>query len=63
MLKIGDLPEVIFSSSDVRVSRQIGYLLEQGIIRKIEARIYTSNLVDKPNVIIRRNLFYIIGQL
>ena len=63
MLKIGDLPEVIFSSSDVRVSRQIGYLLEQGIIRKIEARIYTSNLLDEPNAIIHRNLFYIIGQL
>lgn len=56
MLKKGNPPQIIFSSSDARVSQQIGRLLEKGIIRKIEARIYTSNLLGVPNGIIPNRL-------
>lgn len=63
MLNASNLPEIIFASSDAAVSRQIGRLQKASLIRKIEKRIYTSNLTDEPNQIIRRNLFYIIGQL
>lgn len=63
MLKKTDLPEIIFSSSQVNISQQISQMLEKGVIRKIGSRIYTSNLRDAPNEIIRRNIFYIIGKL
>lgn len=58
-----NLQEVVFSSSDQRVSRQVTKLERQGRIRKIAPRIYTSNLTDAPEEIIRRNLIYILGRL
>jgi len=63
MLDISNLPEIIFASSDNTISRQISRLQKEGIIRRIEKRVYTSNLIDDPNQIIRRNLFHIIGKL
>ncbi len=63
MFKPNDLPEILFSSSNPQRSRQLGRLLKEGLIRKIEGRIYTSNLEEEEAVIVHRNLFYIIGQL
>ena len=63
MLDTQNLPELVFASSDASVSQQIGQLLKKGMLRKIEGRIYTSNLIDNPAAIIRRNLFYILGHL
>jgi hypothetical protein len=57
------LPEVMFSSSDKRISKTISRLEKRGEIRKIAPRIYTSNLEDKADKIIRRNLFYILSSL
>jgi hypothetical protein len=57
------LQEVIFSSSDLRRSRAISRLFEQKLIRKIAPRIYSGNLNDTPEAIIRRNLFNILGNL
>lgn len=57
------LQEVIFSSSDTGLSRQIGKLLKTGQIKKIAPRIYTTNFNDTADVIIRRNLFIILGKL
>ncbi len=57
------LQEVIFSSSESKLSKQISKLEEAGKLRKIASRIYTSNFVDTPEVIIRRNLFSILGKL
>ena len=57
------LQEVIFSSSDSKLSKQISNLQKAGKIRKIAARIYTSNFIDSPDVIIRRNLYPILGKL
>ena len=56
------LQEVIFGSSDKRISRQISILLKKGKIRKIAPRIYTSNLNEPIEDIIRRNLFQILGK-
>ncbi len=57
------LQEIIFSSSDPKISKQISKLEKNGKIRKIAPRIYSSNLVDQPEEITRRNLFMILGRL
>lgn len=57
------LQEVIFSSSDTAISKQISKLEKTGKIRKIAPRIYTSNFIDNDEVIIRRNIFNILGKL
>ena len=57
------LQEVVFSSSDPKISSQIKTFERAGKLKKIAARIYTSNLTDNPETIIRRNLFAILGKL
>lgn len=57
------LQEIIFSSSNPDISRTISALVKDGKLKKIAPRIYTSNLGDDESVIIKRNLFKIIGQL
>lgn len=57
------LQEIILSSSDQKISRQISKLEKSGKIRKIAQRIYSSNLFDLPEAIIRRNLFIVLGRL
>jgi hypothetical protein len=53
--------EIIFSSSDKSLSKQISKLVKNGEIKKIAPRIYTSNFTDEPEEIIKRNIFKIIG--
>ncbi len=57
------LQEVVFSSKDSRLSKQISALVAAGKLRKIAGRIYTPNFTDSPGIIIRRNLFIILGKL
>jgi hypothetical protein len=57
------LQEIIFGSSDQRISKGISKLEKTGKIRKIAPRIYSSNLIDQPKNIIRRNLFMVLGRL
>lgn len=57
------LQEVIFATSDLAESKQLSKLVKQGAIRKIAPKIYTSNLNDTPQDIIKRNLFMILGRL
>ncbi len=57
------LQEIIYGSSDSVTSRRISKWEKEGIVRKIASRIYTSNLDDTPEDIIRRNLFPILGNL
>ena len=57
------LQEIYFSSSDKKESKLLAKLLKDGKIRKIASRIYTSNLKDLPENIIKRNLFIILGRL
>lgn len=55
--------ELILASSDPAVSQAIRRAVKAGKLRKIAARIYTSNLVDEPADIIHRHRYYILGQL
>lgn len=57
------LQEVICSSKDSKISKQITKLLSAGVIRKIAPRVYSSNLEEPIEGIIRRNLFQILGTL
>lgn len=57
------LQEVIFASSDTAISRQLGKLEKTGQIKKIAPRIYTSNFNESEDLIIRRNIFTILGKL
>jgi hypothetical protein len=57
------LQEVICSSKDAKISKQITKLLAAGVIRKIAPRVYSSNLNEPIEGIIRRNLFQIFGTI
>ena len=36
---------------------------KEGTLRKIAPKVYTTNMDEEPEVIIKRNLFYVLGQL
>jgi hypothetical protein len=57
------LQEVIFSSHNRAQSKVISRLLEKNLIRKIAPRIYSGNFNDTQEVIIRRNIFTVLGNL
>ncbi len=58
-----ELQEVLFSSKDPAISKQLSKLVKGGKLRKIAPRIYTSNFDDRPEAIIRRNLYLVLGKL
>ena len=57
------LQEIIYGSSEAAVSKQLSKLEKAGAIKKIAPRLYTANLVDPPEAVVRRNLFSILGHL
>lgn len=57
------LHEVVFAGADKAASKQISMLVKDGKLRKIAPRIYTSNMDDQAEDIVRRNLFQILGYL
>jgi hypothetical protein len=57
------LQDVIFSSSNSVISRAISKLEKSGEIKKIAPRVYTPAIDESPEIVIRRNLFKIIGHL
>ena len=57
------LQEIIFATSDIALNRQLSKLEQEKQIKKIAPRIYTSNFNESEEVIIRRNIFTILGKL
>ena len=53
--------EIIFGTSDSVASRRITKMEKEGKLKKIAPRIYTSNLLDSAENIVKRNLFEIIA--
>lgn len=53
--------EIVFGSSNPIISRKISQLLKQGKLRKIAPKIYSTNLIDSPESIVRRNLLGILA--
>lgn len=60
-IKIDTKKEIIFGSSDPNISRAISKKEKDGELRKVAPRIYTTNLVDKLENIVRRNLIDILA--
>jgi len=60
---IRNIMEICIASSDKTESTRISRMLKQGVLRKIAPKIYSSNLTVAPEAIIKRNLFFILGQL
>jgi len=56
-------PEIVFGSSDPQTSRTITRQVKRGTLRKLMGRVYTPNLTDTPEAIIRRNIYIILGHL
>ena len=57
------LQDIIFGSSDSKISKQISKLEKEGQVKKIAPRLYTGNLEDDPKKIVQRNLLSILGHL
>jgi len=57
------LPEILVANGDKKYSYYLSALVKKGLIRKIAPKIYTSNLIDSDENIIRRNLFLILSKL
>lgn len=55
--------EIIFASSDPAESRRIRRMLEAKEIRPLMKRVYTRNLTDGPEQIVRQNLHYLLCHL
>lgn len=60
---LANVMEIVMATSDKSLSQQRTSMIKKGLLRKIAPKIYTTNLEDEPDVIIRRNVFYILGQL
>jgi Fic/DOC family len=56
-------PEIVFSSSASRISQAIRRGVKSGKLTKIAPKIYTSNLKDTPEQIIKRHRYQILSQL
>jgi hypothetical protein len=55
------LREIIVTTTET--SKEIRDLERDGLVRKIAPRIYSSNLTDPPEKIIRRNWFHLVSDL
>ena len=59
-VKVDTQKEIIFGSSDPNISRVLSKKEKDGELRKVAPRIYTTNLVDSLENIVRRNLIDIL---
>lgn len=55
--------EIVMATSDKNDVSKKTALIKDGVLRKIAPKVYTTNMEDAPELIIARNLFYILGQL
>ena len=57
------LNEVIVGSASPATAKLLARLKRDGRAAKLAPRLYTTNLTDSPENIVRRNLWAIVGQL
>ncbi len=60
---LANISEVVMATADKSVSAERNEMLKAGTLRKIAPKVYTTNMVDLPEDIIRRNIFFILGHL
>ena len=58
-----ELNEVITGSANPGKAKLLARLKQEGRVVRLAPRLYTTNLTDSPERIIRRNLWTIVGQL
>lgn len=56
---VASLPEVFFSTT--ALSDAVARARANGTVRQLGPRLYTKNLIDPPEQIIRRNLWPIVA--
>lgn len=56
-------PEIVFSSGDLLYTQSIRRAAKAGILKKIAPKIYSSNLEETPENIIKRHRYQILGLL
>ena len=61
IIAMNRLQEIILGKKER--SKEIGKLEDQGLVRKIAPRIYTSSLEEPPDKIIRRNWYRLVSEL
>lgn len=61
--KFRSLNEVIVGSSDPRTSKLLARLKREKLVIRLAPRLYTTNLTDAPETVVRRNLWTIVGRL
>ena len=59
-VKVDTRKEIVFGSSDPNISRVLSKKEKDGELRKVAPRIYTTNLIDSLENIVRRNLMDIL---
>ncbi len=55
------LPEVFLSTNEIK--RQVSRWAHKGEVRKIAPRLYTRNMVEPPEAIVKRNLWQVVALL
>lgn len=58
---MGRLQEIIVGTKEQ--SKEIGKLEDQGLVRKIAPRVYTSSLEEAPEKVVRRNWYRLVSDL
>ena len=58
-ISLAALPEVFVSNSEM--SKVVGEAVARGQLRKIGSRLYTRNLTENPENLVRRNWYFLIG--
>lgn len=55
-------PEIVFGSSESKKSQAIRRAITAGELKKIAPKLYTSNFKDPVELVIKRNLYHILGE-
>ena len=58
-----NVQEIVMATSDKTELTHKAAMLKEGTLRKIAPKVYTTNMDEAPETIIKRNLFYVLGQL
>lgn len=58
-----NIHEIVMATSNKSDTARKTAMIRNGELRKIAPKIYTTNMKDEPAEIVRRHIFYILGQL
>jgi hypothetical protein len=60
---VNNISEIIMATQNKVKSAEMKAMMKEGTLRKIAPKVYTTNMDDAPEEVIRRNIFFILGQL